>query len=49
MTCYAVKLLIFDKKCHIFHELLLTLGTLLLCGLPLAVVTAAPEMEKKQK
>ena len=55
MTCYAVKLLILGKKCHIFHELLLTLGTLFakktffLCGLPLAVITAAPEMEKKQK
>ena len=55
MTCYEVKLLILGKQCHIFHELLLTLGTLLAAktlfirGLPLAVVTTAPEMERKQK
>ena len=55
MTCYAVKLLILGKQCGIFLELLLTLGTLFatktlfLCGLPLAVVTAAPKTEKKQK
>ena len=55
MTCYTVKLLILGKQCHIFHELLLTLRTLLatktlfLCGLHLAVVTAASKEEMKQK